>query len=59
MNTYRCWVTNQRNTTLCMFPAESSFKARLMLAARYRVGIFDCIAQNVAYDGEAARINRR
>jgi hypothetical protein len=47
MNTYRIWVSGQKETTLVTRQFETSFAARMWMANRYGLKTYDVVAQRV------------
>ena len=47
MNTYRIWISGQKETTLVTRQFETSFAARMWMANRYGLKTYDVVAQRV------------
>jgi hypothetical protein len=47
MNTYRIWISGQKDRTLVTRQFETSFAARQWIATRYDLKTYDAVAQRV------------
>jgi hypothetical protein len=47
MNTYRIWVSGQKDTTLVTRQFDTSFAARQWMASRYDLKTFNIVAKRV------------
>ena len=55
MNTYRIWISGQKDRTLVTREFETSFLARQWMALRYDLKTYDVVAQRVGDSTPSSR----